>query len=130
MNYFWIIFISLYSFSSFSFLLFPCLFPCLFPLLFSALQVAYASSWSQMREHPEDLAETKPYDWTFTPDYIGTITKEGAEGGGLVETNDKIDIELLKRPGMWERGGSEEEGSVFFFLFLFDSVVFSCFVLF
>eukprot|EP00009_Paramoeba_aestuarina_P008965 CAMPEP_0201507692 /NCGR_PEP_ID=MMETSP0161_2-20130828/1269_1 /ASSEMBLY_ACC=CAM_ASM_000251 /TAXON_ID=180227 /ORGANISM="Neoparamoeba aestuarina, Strain SoJaBio B1-5/56/2" /LENGTH=184 /DNA_ID=CAMNT_0047902127 /DNA_START=344 /DNA_END=895 /DNA_ORIENTATION=+ len=62
-----------------------------------ALTVSYASEWSRVREHPEDLAETKPYDWTFTPHYLGTIEKDG-EPVELVETKEMINIELLKKP--------------------------------
>jgi type 2A phosphatase activator TIP41 len=66
----------------------------------TALTVAYASEWSQMREHPEDLAESKPYDWTFTPDYMGTISNSSNANleKGLEMTYAKIDVNELKKP--------------------------------
>ncbi|EKD21161.1 uncharacterized protein L3040_000800 [Drepanopeziza brunnea f. sp. 'multigermtubi'] len=60
------------------------------------LKVAYSKEWSSSREKThEGIKEVvKPFDWSYTTDYKGTVTK-----GKLFEPNSEpIPIELLKRP--------------------------------
>jgi len=70
------------------------------PWFHTAHQVACANEWSSSRDHPEDLLEARTHDWTFTTPYIGTINMPGKENleSLLQPTNEKIDVELLKRP--------------------------------
>ncbi|KAH6662872.1 TIP41-like family-domain-containing protein [Halenospora varia] len=63
------------------------------------LQVAYSKEWSSSREKThEGIKEiVKPFDWSYTTDYRGTVTK----GKAFEEHKDRpepIPIELLKRP--------------------------------
>ncbi|RKP04874.1 TIP41-like family-domain-containing protein, partial [Thamnocephalis sphaerospora] len=40
-----------------------------------SVQVAYAEDWARTRDDPEEKVEVvKPYDWTYSTDYRGTIT--------------------------------------------------------
>lgn len=57
-----------------------------------ALQVACAEAWKETRS-PDNLEEKiRPFDWTFSTDYKGTLSDDI-----LVEsTNERIDIEKLK----------------------------------
>ena len=59
------------------------------------LQVAYARDWSSSREKTSaGIKEVvKPYDWSYSTDYAGTIT----EKGGFVPSTEEIPLELLKR---------------------------------
>ncbi|KAM3081148.1 Tap42 interacting protein [Clarireedia jacksonii] len=61
------------------------------------LQVAYSREWSRSREKAhEGIKEiVKPFDWSYTTDYKGTITN-----GKLFSTEnaEPIPIALLKRP--------------------------------
>lgn len=58
------------------------------------LQVAYASDWSKSREKTsEGIKEVvKPFDWSYTTDYTGTVS-----GKSFETTKEPIPIELLKR---------------------------------
>jgi len=67
------------------------------PTFNTTLQVAYAQQWTVSREHPEELAVSKSHDWTFTTPYIGSMRVAGGSAP-TEETEEKIDIELLKRP--------------------------------
>lgn len=61
-----------------------------------SLQVAAAESWQKARSDCEFLKKViKPFDWTFTTDYNGTITSSGPEIT-VTQTTDCIDIEKLK----------------------------------
>jgi len=63
------------------------------------LKVAYSEEWSSSREKTsENIKEVvKPFDWSYTTDYKGTITK-GIEFEKRPEHTKPIPIELLKRP--------------------------------
>ncbi|KAF8856630.1 TIP41-domain-containing protein [Acephala macrosclerotiorum] len=63
------------------------------------LKVAYSQEWSSSREKThEGIKEiVKPFDWSYTTDYKGTITK-GKDFELLGEGADPIPVELLKRP--------------------------------
>lgn len=56
------------------------------------IQVACSEAWKETR-NPELLEQKmKPFDWTFSTDYCGTIT----EGAVVTKTEERIDIEKLK----------------------------------
>jgi len=59
------------------------------------LKVAYSREWSQSREtHAEGIKEVvKPFDWSYTTDYKGTV-----QGPAFTPDTEPIPIELLKRP--------------------------------
>lgn len=67
------------------------------------LQVAYAGEWSSSRQSSSahDIREVvKPYDWSYTTDYMGTETPATSPSppGMLKPAKDKsIPLELLKR---------------------------------
>ncbi|KAI6213293.1 hypothetical protein M3Y94_00133700 [Aphelenchoides besseyi] len=57
------------------------------------------SWWKRVRRgkksHGKSLPQvSSPFDWTYTSEYTGTL----ADGIRVEKTNDKIDIEKLKRP--------------------------------
>ncbi|XP_018570594.1 TIP41-like protein [Anoplophora glabripennis] len=57
------------------------------------LKVAYAETWKESRL-PENLEEKiKPFDWTFSTDYRGTLSKSAV----VMATDERIDIEKLKQ---------------------------------
>ncbi|PIK48329.1 putative TIP41-like protein, partial [Apostichopus japonicus] len=61
-----------------------------------SIQVAAAESWQKARSNCEFLNKViKPFDWTFTTDYKGTVISTGPEMR-LSETSECIDIEKLK----------------------------------
>ncbi|KAG9229733.1 TIP41-like family-domain-containing protein [Amylocarpus encephaloides] len=63
------------------------------------LKVAYSQEWSSSREKThEGIKEVvKPFDWSYTSDYKGTVTH--GKGFELQKDNsDPIPLELLKRP--------------------------------
>ena len=53
-------------------------------------QHEYFASRSESKEYLEE--KIKPFDWTFTTDYMGTMSNFAVE-----ETDERIDIEKLKR---------------------------------
>ncbi|TDZ60709.1 TIP41-like protein [Colletotrichum trifolii] len=64
------------------------------------LQVAYAKDWSSSRERTSaGIKEVvKPYDWSYSTEYRGTLDETSAEGKKLEDTRGKeIPLELLKR---------------------------------
>ncbi|KAJ5232760.1 TIP41-like protein [Penicillium chermesinum] len=63
----------------------------------SMLQVAYSREWQQSREKTHDGIKevVKPFDWSYTTDYKGTVNPAGPQ---FEETDKQIPIELLKRP--------------------------------
>ncbi|KAF4637357.1 hypothetical protein G7Y89_g718 [Cudoniella acicularis] len=63
------------------------------------LKVAYSQEWSSSREKThEGIKEiVKPFDWSYTTDYRGTI-KKGKLFNMQNDNADLIPIELLKRP--------------------------------
>ncbi|KAE8447924.1 hypothetical protein EG329_009996 [Mollisiaceae sp. DMI_Dod_QoI] len=63
------------------------------------LKVAYSQEWSSSREKThEGIKEVvKPFDWSYTTDYKGTITS-GKDFELQTEKTDPIPLELLKRP--------------------------------
>ncbi|KAI6247020.1 TIP41-like protein [Erysiphe necator] len=64
------------------------------------LKVSYSQEWSKSREKTHDTIKqiVKPYDWSYTTDYKGSIIKgmdfHAQEDGSL----DLIPVEMLKRP--------------------------------
>ncbi|XP_048511398.1 TIP41-like protein isoform X2 [Athalia rosae] len=58
------------------------------------LQLACAEAWKESRSESSEYLEEKikPFDWTFTTDYMGTMT-----GFVVEETIDKIDVNKLKQ---------------------------------
>ncbi|KAH7348656.1 TIP41-like family-domain-containing protein [Rhexocercosporidium sp. MPI-PUGE-AT-0058] len=63
------------------------------------LKVAYSQEWSSSREKThEGIKEVvKPFDWSYTTDYKGTITN-GKQFELQKDNAEPIPIELLKRP--------------------------------
>ncbi|XP_029434954.1 TIP41-like protein [Rhinatrema bivittatum] len=60
------------------------------------LKVACAEEWQESRSEPEHSKETvKPYDWTYTTDYKGTLLGDSSTFK-VVPTTDRIDTEKLK----------------------------------
>lgn len=58
------------------------------------VQLACAEAWKESRAESSEYLEEKikPFDWTFTTDYTGTITNFEVQ-----ETSERIDVEKLKR---------------------------------
>ncbi|KAG5458356.1 MAG: TIP41-like protein [Olpidium bornovanus] len=86
-----------------------------------AIKVSYSEEWSKRStpfqhkckprplftlrrsntslNHQEDIKDiVKPYDWTYSVDYAGTLVKPAAPGGTFEPTDESIDVETLKRP--------------------------------
>jgi type 2A phosphatase activator TIP41 len=58
------------------------------------VQVGASASWSETRkDHIAASGTSKPFDWTYTSDYAGTLGNDIK----IEETDLKIDIETLKR---------------------------------
>ncbi|KAI9373141.1 TIP41-like family-domain-containing protein [Aspergillus egyptiacus] len=64
----------------------------------SMLKVAYSKEWQRSREatHEGIKEVVKPFDWSYTTDYKGTVLS--TQGHNFEETSTPIPIELLKRP--------------------------------
>ncbi|KAL3473641.1 TIP41-like family-domain-containing protein [Aspergillus californicus] len=64
----------------------------------SMLKVAYSGEWQKSRETThEGIKEiVKPFDWSYSTDYKGTVLS--TQGRYFKETSTPIPIELLKRP--------------------------------
>lgn len=62
------------------------------------LEVAYSKEWQQTRKnHASEIKEVvKPYDWSFSTDYAGTVPSEALPK--FEETETMIPLALLKRP--------------------------------
>ncbi|RPA96036.1 TIP41-domain-containing protein [Choiromyces venosus 120613-1] len=63
----------------------------------SMLKVAYSEAWQKMRERVhEDIKEVvKPYDWTYTTNYQGTVHNTNRP---FQQTGSEIPFDKLKRP--------------------------------
>jgi len=64
----------------------------------SMLKVSYSKEWQKNREHvQEEIKEVvKPFDWSYSTDYKGTVTS--AEGGNEFEPSEnQIPLALLQR---------------------------------
>lgn len=60
------------------------------------VKVACAQEWQESRSESEVPREAaRPYDWTFTTDYRGTLTGEERKMK-VMKTTDQIDLERLK----------------------------------
>lgn len=61
------------------------------------LKVSYSDDWNKTRdEHSEEIKHvTKPFDWTYTPNYTGHISASTTRK--WQETNELLPLELLKR---------------------------------
>ncbi|KAL4880503.1 TIP41-like family-domain-containing protein [Aspergillus karnatakaensis] len=64
----------------------------------SMLKVAYSKEWQKSREttHEGIKEVVKPFDWSYSTDYKGSILS--TQGHDFEETSNPIPIELLKRP--------------------------------
>ncbi|KAL4806971.1 TIP41-like family-domain-containing protein [Aspergillus unguis] len=64
----------------------------------SMLKVAYSKEWQKSREttHEGIKDVVKPFDWSYSTDYKGTVLS--TENRNFQETSTPIPIELLKRP--------------------------------
>lgn len=58
------------------------------------LQLACAEAWKESRSESSEYLEekVKPFDWTFTTDYMGTMS-----GFEVQETNEKINVDKLRQ---------------------------------
>ncbi|KAI8052502.1 TIP41-like family-domain-containing protein [Syncephalis plumigaleata] len=61
----------------------------------TSVQVAYAEDWNKAHDLEEDIQSVKPYDWTYSTDYRGTITPTSYEF--TPSTTHRIDYERLKQ---------------------------------
>ncbi|OJJ84941.1 TIP41 family protein [Aspergillus glaucus CBS 516.65] len=63
----------------------------------SMLKVAYSKEWQKSREitHEGINEVVKPFDWSYTTDYKGTVHPNSRQ---FEETTKQIPIDLLKRP--------------------------------
>lgn len=66
------------------------------------LKVAYSDDWNKTRDlHSEDIKQvTRPYDWTYTTDYRGTLRQADAHSSAdprWQDTDELLPMELLKR---------------------------------
>ncbi|XP_025098290.1 TIP41-like protein isoform X2 [Pomacea canaliculata] len=62
------------------------------------LKVAASKTWQEARAECEHIKKViKPYDWTFTTDYKGTLDIQPGCEMKVSETTERIDIEKLKR---------------------------------
>ncbi|MCJ1395935.1 hypothetical protein MMC18_008821 [Xylographa bjoerkii] len=63
----------------------------------SMLQVAHSKEWQSTRQekHQGITEVVKPFDWSYTTDYMGTLSPEGRL---FTPTSSPIPLELLKRP--------------------------------
>jgi len=60
------------------------------------MKVAYASEWQQERQVVQVSKEVaKPYDWTYTTDFKGTLIRDDLLR--ISDTDERIDIEKLKK---------------------------------
>ncbi len=60
------------------------------------LKVAYSKAWHQSREDSHEIKEViKPFDWSYSTDYKGTLSPGSAE---FSPTSEQIPLELLRRP--------------------------------
>ncbi|RKF65042.1 TIP41-like protein [Erysiphe neolycopersici] len=65
----------------------------------SMLKVSYSQEWSKSRDNTHDSINkiVKPFDWSYTTDYKGSIIK-GKNFDAQESGSDLIPVELLKRP--------------------------------
>ncbi|XP_021924422.1 TIP41-like protein [Zootermopsis nevadensis] len=57
------------------------------------LKIACADAWKESRMESGHMDEVKPFDWTFTTDYKGTLTG----GFAVTPTDSRIDVEKLRQ---------------------------------
>ena len=64
------------------------------------LKVAYAREWSESRERThESIKEVvKPFDWSYSTDYKGTVHSKAQPPLDFQPETEPIPLELLKRP--------------------------------
>lgn len=61
------------------------------------MKVAVAEEWQSKRQDSEYIKEViKPFDWTFTTDYRGTLTAKNEIIMKVESTKERIDMEQLK----------------------------------
>lgn len=61
------------------------------------MKVAVAEEWQSKRQDSEYIKEViKPFDWTFTTDYRGTLTGKNKMTMKVESTDERIDMEQLK----------------------------------
>ncbi|XP_064617649.1 LOW QUALITY PROTEIN: TIP41-like protein [Liolophura sinensis] len=62
------------------------------------LKVAVSEAWKEARADCEHINDVhKPFDWTYTTDYMGTLLHNGDHKLNVTETSDRIDLEKLKQ---------------------------------
>ncbi|KAI9884721.1 MAG: hypothetical protein M1823_003502 [Watsoniomyces obsoletus] len=66
----------------------------------AALKVAYSKEWQKNREkvHQGIKEVVKPFDWSYTTDYKGTIRWQAGESVQFTPCDHPIPFELLRRP--------------------------------
>lgn len=57
------------------------------------LKVACAEAWKETRDQANMEEKLKPFDWTFTTDYAGSLSSDFT----VENTDERIDIERLKQ---------------------------------
>nr|XP_054752690.1 TIP41-like protein [Lytechinus pictus] len=61
------------------------------------MKVAAADTWQEARSDCEFISKViKPFDWTYTTDYKGSIVNSNGNHCKVSETDERIDIEKLK----------------------------------
>ncbi|XP_065057206.1 TIP41-like protein [Rhopilema esculentum] len=61
------------------------------------MKVAVAEEWQRLRADTDGIKEVvKPFDWTFTTDYRGTIVSKDPSSYKVHETTEIIDLNKLK----------------------------------
>lgn len=57
------------------------------------LKVACSAAWKETRDQANMEEKIKPFDWTFTTDYAGSLSSDFT----VEDTDERIDIERLKQ---------------------------------
>ncbi|XP_071486591.1 TIP41-like protein [Diadema antillarum] len=61
------------------------------------VKVAYANAWREARSDCEFISKVvKPFDWTYTTDYTGSVISSPSGQIQVLKTEERIDIEKLK----------------------------------
>ncbi|XP_067006156.1 TIP41-like protein isoform X2 [Anabrus simplex] len=58
-----------------------------------SMKVACADAWKESRQEAENLDEVKPFDWTFTTDYKGTLLGNFK----ISSTEERINLDKLRQ---------------------------------
>ncbi|CAF1067514.1 unnamed protein product [Rotaria magnacalcarata] len=60
-------------------------------------KVAMSDVWTKSHSKDRELDYVKPYDWTYTTKYKGTLCSSGTSSWRIESTNQELDLEKLKR---------------------------------